>query len=461
MWVSSARAQSSLTPDEYGALVAAVESTTPQPASEAPLFGNFYTISHGQSWPPLPTDTMGLNYWPLGGNFYLLDDRSFDYSASRAESSFGPPFPTNWGSGGSGGSETDFTPQVYTTNDLWLQINGITNDATGLIANLTINTPWNDTNLSHDLFYTSDLNQPINWRFLMRCVTTNVIARGICDQAGFFELTQTNGNLTVSTNWTALQLAQRLVPAGVSITNATYTGFIQARGTFAGGNGCGLPIDSGVILASGDITNAIGPNHQSGAETRFFTDTSILYSDTDLSGLVGGGVTEDAAVLEFDIVSATPFTLEFQYVFASEEYPEWIGTFNDPMAIFVSTNRVDTNWINSITNDIALVPGMTNLPVSVNTINGGCTESAPVGAQDPTNSQYYVDNHDSVYSAAFPNAITAPVFNMQYDGMTILLSAKASISANITNHVKIAVADYTDDRYDSAILIGAAQPPCN
>ena len=31
-----------------------------------------------------------------------------------------------------------------------------------------------------------------------------------------------------------------------------------------------------------------------------------------------------------------------------------------------------TNWINSITNDFALMPGTTNVPVSVNTINGGC-----------------------------------------------------------------------------------------
>ncbi len=122
VWAGPARAQSGLTPDEYNALVAAVETTTPQPASDAPLFGNFYTITHGESWPPLPANTMGLNYWPLGGNFYLLDDRELDYSASRAESSFGAPFPTN----GAGGEEVEdrgrnSPPQASaTTNDLWL-----------------------------------------------------------------------------------------------------------------------------------------------------------------------------------------------------------------------------------------------------------------------------------------------------------------------------------------------------
>jgi hypothetical protein len=460
-WARPAAAQSSLTPAEFNALVQELETTTPQPASSAPLFGNFYTITHGESWPPLPADTMGLDFWDLGGGVFLLDDRHFSYNASWAESSSWEPFPTNGGSGGGGGFGPDFKPQVYTTNDLWLHILGATNDVTGLVANLTIHPPWNDTNLTHDLLYTSDLNQPINWRFLMRCVTTNVIARGICDQAGFFELTQTNGDLTVSTNWTALQLAQLLVPAGVSITNATYTGFIEARGTFAGGNGCGLPIDSGVILASGDITNAIGPNNLSGAETRFEDNTGILISDPDLDSLVGGSGTKDAAILEFDVFSATPFTLEFEYIFASEEYPEWIGQFNDPMAIFVSTNRFGTNWINGITNDIALVPGTTNMPVSVNTINGGCYFNVANSNIPPANAQYYVDNHDPEYQPAEGYTNAAPAFNVQYDGMTVLLSAKASISANVTNHVKIAIADYGDDRYDSAVLIGAAQPPCD
>jgi hypothetical protein len=31
-----------------------------------------------------------------------------------------------------------------------------------------------------------------------------------------------------------------------------------------------------------------------------------------------------------------------------------------------------------------------------------------------------------------------PVFNIQYDGMTVLLTAQASITAGVTNHFKIA-----------------------
>jgi len=348
---------------------------------------------------------------------------------------------------------------------LWLQINGLTNDETGWTVNLTIHTPWNDTNLTHDLLYTASLDTPIKWRFLMRCVSTNVIVSGLCEVEGFFALTRTNGNLTVSTNSTAQQLAQLLVPPWVIVTNATYTGAIVARGTFAGGNGCGLPIDSGVILSTGHITNAIGPNDDDGSMASQYggNGSSVLgqTNDVDLNNLIGTNLTFDAAVLEFDIISTNSFMLQFQYIFASEEYPEWIGSYNDPMAIFVSTNRVSTNWINSITNDIALVPGTTNVPVSVNTINGGCVSDANGNYDSPTNPQYYVDNRDPVFRAVPPYAVAAPVFNIQYDGMTVLLTAQANISANVAYHIKIAIEDYGDADYDSAVFITAALIPCN
>ena len=328
--------------------------------------GTYYSLAH-PDWPPLPT-TFGSPVWklsiPSGSDFYLLDD--VDY----------PLLPQDGGTNG-GGVESSFQPLVFTTNDLWLQINSVTNNGLGWTANLTVHRPWNDTNLFHDLYYTASLNAPIQWNFAMRCVYTNNVVPDLCSPVGFFRLgPATNGDLTVSTNATPQQLAQMLVPPWVTVVNVKYTGTNVARGTFAGGNGCGLPIDSGVILASGDLTNAIGPNTISWASTTFYDDTGILYSDPDLDKLVGGSGTEDAAVLEFDIISTVSFTLQFQYVFASEEYPEFSGSkYNDPLGIFVSTNFDGTNWVNSITNDLALVPGTTNVPVTVDTINGGCVRA--------------------------------------------------------------------------------------
>ena len=428
--------------------------------------GTFWSLQISNS-APLPFNPFPeVAVYDLGGGQFIFDDRAIDYieleQQRELEETLLQATALSLGLAVEGdelGWSVMLFSALYTTNDLWLEISGMTNT----VANLVIHTPWNDTNLTYDLFYTTNLASPIDWRFFVRCVSTNVAVPDLCDEQGFFRLGQTNGDLTVTTNATPQELAQMLVTSWVIVTNVIYTGAIAARGIFTGGNGCGLPIDSGVVISSGNITNTIGPNNQSGATTAFYDDTGIAYRDPDLSNLVGGGPTLDSAVLEFDVISTNSFVLQFQYVFASEEYPEYIGSFNDPMAIFVTTNRVDTSWINSITNDIALVP-VTNyyVPASVNNINGGCIALAEGGEASPTNAQYYADNHDPTYSAVFPYKAAAPLFNVQYDGMTTLLTGQVSISADVTNHVKVAIADYAGTRennyFDSAVFIKAWSP---
>jgi hypothetical protein len=151
--------------------------------------------------------------------------------------------------------------------------------------------------------------------------------------------------------------------------------------------------------------------------------------------------------------------LQFQYIFASEEYPEFINNKNDPMAIFVSTNYDGTNWIITTNNNIAWVPGTINQPVTVNTVNGGYT-NINGNSVLPTNPQYYVDNKDPEpdYSAIPPYSVNTPVFNIQYDGTTVLLTAQIQVSAYVTNHIKIAIEDYDDAYYDSAVFIKAWEP---
>src|ERR1035438_5600035 len=76
---------SAATSDAYQAMLEAVESTTPQPATAAPKGGNFYSAQHGENWPPLPADWLNVPFWDLGGGFYLLSDHNFDYAALQAE----------------------------------------------------------------------------------------------------------------------------------------------------------------------------------------------------------------------------------------------------------------------------------------------------------------------------------------------------------------------------------------
>ena len=367
------------------------------------------------------------------------------------------------------------TSSPHTSNDLWLEINGVTHGYTGWTADLTIHTPAGDTNTSYDVYYSSGelvtnlvgslLVTNLNWQFLMRCPTniiaqTNVYARYLCEDRGFFSLKDATNNcpLIVETNKTPQQMAEMLMPPWVTVTNADYTGAVVARGSFSNGYYCGLPIDSGVILSSGPITNAVGPNNDGGWTPFYDRSADLGYSgNTHLDNLVGGTNSFDAAVLAFDIITTNSAILQFQYVFASEEYPEFSGSeFNDLMAIFVTTNRVGAQWVIGPTNNIALVPGTSDNIVAVNKIGGGSPEHAPM------NAQFYVDNHDPVAAgSAAPHAAGESVFNIEYDGMTVLLTAQFLVLANVTNHIEIGIQDYSEESFDSAVFLKAwSQNPC-
>ena len=67
--------------------------------------------------------------------------------------------------------------------------------------------------------------------------------------------------LTVSNTMTPQQLVQNvLVGGGATVSNITFSGSALSIGDFSGGVTTNLGMNSGVLLCSGNITNAIGPN---------------------------------------------------------------------------------------------------------------------------------------------------------------------------------------------------------
>lgn len=222
---------------------------------------------------------------------------------------------------------------------------------------------------------------------------------------------------------TAQDLAQALVGPGIAVTNATFTGDLSAGGLFSNGVADGLGIESGVILSSGAISNAVGPNDSDNTTTSFGTP-----GDSDLDALIPQS-TNDAAVLEFTITSPEP-QLTLRYVFASEEYNEFANSnFNDVFAFLVDEE------------DIALVPN-TTIPVSINNVNAG----NPVGT-NPNNPQFFVNNDPSDLGTPTP-------FETEFDGFTVVLSTvAATVPVNQPVTVKIAIADAGDTAFDSAVFL--------
>jgi len=222
---------------------------------------------------------------------------------------------------------------------------------------------------------------------------------------------------------TANDLAQALVGPGVTISNVTYTGAPIAAGTFKGGSSI-IGFDSGIILSNGAVPNVIGPNCSTG-----ITWVNNTPGDPQLSAIIGQ-VTNDAAVLEFDFNPSSP-TIRFQYVFASDEYQEFVFDFNDVFAFFVNGQNV------------ALIP-QTNTIVSINNVNNGSTDPANLTIP-PVNPSFYVNN-----DFQFP---TVAPFNTEMDGMTVILTASANVTPGATNHIELAIADAIDFVLDSNVFI--------
>lgn len=214
---------------------------------------------------------------------------------------------------------------------------------------------------------------------------------------------------------TPLELAQALLGSGVEISNVSFEGSDLSAGFFTGGLSEGLGVDNGVMLSSGLISNVIGPNNGDSVG-----DDMNQPGDSDLEGLISEGQTFDAAVLEFDFI-ATAGTISFTYVFASEEYNEFVGLgFNDVFGFFLDGQN------------IALIPNSAT-PVSIDTVNNA------------VNSQYYNDNDFGDFGG-FPPFLT------QADGFTVALTAVATVAPG-PHHIKLAVADVQDPIYDSWVFL--------
>ncbi len=211
---------------------------------------------------------------------------------------------------------------------------------------------------------------------------------------------------------TAEEIVKALTGAGITISNVKVTGAPKAIGTFTGGTADGFGIDTGVIMSSGDIKTAAGPNTSEGTSGAMGTS-----GDPDLDALIKPLLTRDAVILEFDAVTVGS-SFSIKYIFASEEYKEYVGSqFNDVFAFFVDGQN------------IALVPGSTD-PVAVNTVN------------HVKNSGLYRDN-----PAGSNN------YGTSFDGFTTELTAVALVSAGSSHHIKLAIADASDSILDSAVFL--------
>ncbi len=236
-----------------------------------------------------------------------------------------------------------------------------------------------------------------------------------------------------------------LLGSGVSVSNVMFNG-VPANtvsnqvGSFTA-NGTNLGINRGIILGTGNVQVAVGPNNLDNATL----GGGVSSSDPDL-GIILSNAQYDVAVLEFDFIPAGD-SVQFRYVFASEEYPEYVcSDYNDVFGFFISGPGFSGGFSNGGVN-LALVPGTATF-VAINTVNPGVAGLGffpfTCAASDPnwtSYSTYYVDNSGGA--------------TIQYDGFTRVLTASARVQCGETYHIKMAIADMGDENYDSGVFLEA------
>ncbi len=238
---------------------------------------------------------------------------------------------------------------------------------------------------------------------------------------------KSTAQINTNTSVTALQLAQALVGPGATVLNPVITGAFGSYGTFANGSSTNIGIDHGIILTSGTAT---------------LPNTNTMASFGASNGAPGdpllafAGTTNDACRFEFDVV-AYDSILTFNYVFASDEYNDYVNSINDAFGFFISGPGIVGQQ------NIAVVPG-TSTQITINNVNCGL------------NGSYYVCNDpwDPLGGGCTTQCPTnAAQTTVEYDGFTTLLTAQANVMACDTYHLVLVIADVSDFIFDSGVMI--------
>jgi gliding motility-associated-like protein len=251
---------------------------------------------------------------------------------------------------------------------------------------------------------------------------SSVLTLGLCITSIVSSLAQSS--LQIQTGGSIESIVKSLEGPNVTISNVSF--YINSEstpvGTFNDVLGL-LDIKKGLIMTSGDAKLIVGPNNKPNASAGSKTSAAVD-SDSDLESVVPGEDLYDLVTIEFDI-EVRNSVLSFNYIFGSEEYPEYEREYNDVFGFFISGPGIDG------VQNIAVTE--TGIPVSVKSINSS------------KNTGYYVSNGDG--------SNPAKDFYVQYDGFTKKLTARAEVIPCKTYHIKLAIADARDAILDSGVLI--------
>lgn len=255
------------------------------------------------------------------------------------------------------------------------------------------------------------------------------------------------GQVTVdNTTMTVEELVQEvLLGNGVSVSNITFNGQpadqinVQIGKYEGNGSSAVVEFPEALVMGSGNINQLITGEVGDGITNEFENDPDLVE--------ISGQQINDAAVLEFDFIPNGD-SLEFRYVFASNEYPGYTcSSFNDAFGFFLSGPGINGPFTDDAIN-IALIPD-SDTPVAINTVNSG----TPSGG-DPTPCEQANPNWEEDSQYFQPNE-PPEEGDVQFPGMTVTLTAFAEVECGVEYHIKLGIGDALDGALDSGVFLEA------
>ncbi|OXA81159.1 hypothetical protein B0A65_04430 [Flavobacterium frigidimaris] len=191
-----------------------------------------------------------------------------------------------------------------------------------------------------------------------------------------------------------------------------------------------FPISNGIIIRNGVAKYTegayTGANESSELNTTNDTDLQTISDENGQTVPI-----TDISFIQFDF---TPLSsnFSFDFLFASNEYGEFQCGFSDVFAFIL------TDLTTGTATNLAVLPGTTT-PVSVKNIRDEQYNSSCLSANANLFDHYNVTNPGD------------SSINMR--GETKVLTASSTVIPNRTYSIKLAIGDYHDSGYDSAVFI--------
>ncbi len=221
-----------------------------------------------------------------------------------------------------------------------------------------------------------------------------------------------------------------------NVSNITSFGDVESIGYFSNGETT-LGFGNGIIISTGEAKEAEGGN-TSTEKTTSFNDNK---GDRDLE-IFASNVIYDATGIEFDFVPLGN-RVTFRYVFASEEYCEFVGSiFNDLFGFFVSGPGINGPFEKNAIN-VATLP-ISGEYVTINNVNHN------------KNRDSYIQNElmEDADKCGIPFN-PSHLGTIEFDGFTIPLTATIDVIPCETYHIRLVIGDVGDDKLDSAVFLEA------